>query len=259
MFSLKRFSEQFKILVYQNYTRHGLFLLIYVLYLIFIHFKYFNTLGHSAENPFESFGFIVSLAAIFFSIDVFGKLRTSTGSGITYMMIPATIFEKFFAAWFYTTVVTFLSFFSIYLIVHTLSILTGNMINIADLPYHFPDIEKIWDVLSDMLFFQSLYFLGSVIFRKNPFGKTTAIIVGLIVLMSIISGLILKYSVEGSENFFKNNFTFNFNGSMNDYTINGIPMEVFIENVKNILIICAYILPVACWTAAYFRLKKLEI
>jgi hypothetical protein len=259
MFSFKRFYEQFKILVYQNFNRHGVFLLIYVLYLVFVHFKYFNTSGNSADYPFESFGFIISLAGIFFSIDVFGKLRTSTGSGITYMMTPATIFEKFFSALIYSTIVVFIVFFITYLFVNFVAITTGNIIQTTHLPYYFPDLHKIWSVLSDMLFFQSLYFLGSVFFRKNPFGKTTAVIAGFIVIVSLISAFILKHSIQGSNEFFHNNFTFNFNGSMDDYTINGVPMDIFFENVKNVIIVCAYILPVACWTASYFRLKKLEI
>jgi hypothetical protein len=229
------------------------------LYQIFVYFSIFSTTVPSEADAFKSFGFLVSLAAIVFSIDVFSKLRISTGSGITYMMTPATIFEKFFSAWFYTTIVTFIAFFSTYLIVNIVSVSVGNMITGEGLSYFFPPIRKIWDVLSDMLLFQSLYFLGSLIFHKNPFGKTTAVIVGFIVLVSLISGLILKYSIQGSEGFFENNFTFSFNNSLADYTINGIPMDMFFEKVKDIVIICLYILPVVCWTAAYYRLKKLEI
>ena len=259
MFSINRFSLQFKILVYQNYKKHGLFMLIYALYLVFVHFKFFNSTMISAEYPFSSFGFVVSLASVFFIIDVFSKLRASTGSGITYLMTPATTFEKFISAWVYSTILTFLAFLSTYLIVHVISTTFGNTVNHMAMPLHIPELNELWETGSDMLFFQSLYFLGAVLFRKNPFGKTTAVIVGFIVIASIIGGLILKYTMEGADDIFNNNVSFNINGNLDGYTINGIPMSVLFEDFKKFIIICTYILPLACWTGAFFRLKTFEI
>lgn len=234
-------------------------MLIYALYLVFVYFKFFNSTMISSEYPFSSFGFVVSLASIFFVIDVFNKLRISTGSGITYLMTPATTFEKFISAWVYSTIITFLAFLSTYLIVNVISTTFGNVIAGMEMPLYIPDIEKLWDACSDMLFFQSLYFLGAVLFRKNPFGKTTAVIVGFIVLASIIGGLILKYSMEGADELFNNNISFNINGNLDGYTINGIPMSILFEDFKKFIVVCTYILPLACWTGAYFRLKTFKI
>jgi hypothetical protein len=174
-------------------------------------------------------------------------------------MLPATTLEKFFSAWLYSTIVTFIVFLFIYTITNVLSILIGNTFSHVTLSMYFPNPEKIWDSLKDMFFFQSLYFLGALIFKKNPFAKTTLVIFGFLVLVSLISGIIIGNSIKGSSGFFNNNFNFSFNGSMSDYTVNGVPMEVFFESLKNIIVICLYILPFACWTGAYFRLKNIQI
>lgn len=259
MFSFNRFLEQFKILIYQNYKRHGIFLLIFMLYMVYVHIKFFFNPAEPVDYPFNNFTFFVSLAAVFFSIDTFSKLRSSTSSGINYIMLPATTFEKFFSAWIYSTIATFIVFLFAYMFTNVFSIIIGNSLSQVTLSMYFPNPEKIWDSLKDMFFFQSLYFLGALIFKKNPFAKTTLVIFGFLVLVSLISSIIIGSSLKGSSGFFNNNFNFTFNGSMSDYTINGVPMDIFFENVKNIIIVCLYILPFACWTGAYFRLKNIQI
>lgn len=259
MFSLKRLSNQFKILVYQNYTRHGIFILIYVFYLIYMHLNLFSSESPNLETVFSNFGLAASLAGIFFSIDTFSKLRSSTGSGIMYLTVPATIFEKFLSSLLYSTIFTFITFSAVYLVFHIVLIFTGNVITGSNLSLYIPEMSLIWEAISDMLFFQSLYFFGALIFKKNQFGKTTAIIVGFIILTSIIGGLILKYSLDNSTNVFENSFTINLRGDLSSYTINGVPLTEVFENFKTIIIALTYIIPVAMWTGSYFRLKKIQI
>jgi hypothetical protein len=256
MFSYNRFSEQFKILLYQNYRRHGMILLIFVLYLLFIHYEFIETGTNAGDKLFNGFGFCVTLAALFHSIDAFGKLRT-TNSGIYYLMVPATIFEKYLAALLYSSIVTFIVYLSTFCFVHLLTISVFNLFSPVDLAYAFPNLNTIWEILKDMFFFQSLYFFGSILFRKNPFAKTTLIIVGSIVLVSIISGLILKNSGFGADVNFSH--TYSFNGPMDGNFMDTFPMFDNFKLVIDTLIVGSWILPFLCWTAAFFRLKTVQI
>jgi len=259
MFSINRFANQFRILLYQNFTRHGIFILIYVFYLIYVHLSLFNGEGENLSNVFSNFGFAASLAAIFFSIDTFSKLRSSTSSGIMYLTVPATIFEKFLSSLLYSTIFTFLTFSFVYLVLHSVLILMGNIFTGFSYSIYIPELTVIWDTFKDMIFFQSLYFLGALIFKKNAFGKTTAVIVGFIIFITFIGGLILKYSLDDSAGVLENSFTLNLNGDLSSYTINGVPLDMVFENFKTIIIIITYALPVSLWTCAYYRLKTIQI
>jgi hypothetical protein len=231
-----------------------MFLLIFILAMIFLYYKTFQT-GGPEDNIFKSFGFFVAIFGIIESIDVFSRLR-STGSGIFYLMLPATTFEKFLAALLYTTLFTFIVYLSTFYIIQFLVVNIGNMFVTTDVSLYFPDMKRILDNLTDMLFFQSLYFLGSIIFKKNPIGKTTAAIVGIIILISIVSGLVMKqYFSEYGIAVNNGSYNFNFDGDFND---NLMLPDVF-DNLKLILEISFYVIPLLCWTGAFFKLKKTEI
>jgi len=256
MFSFKRFAEQFKIISYQNAYRHGLFLLIFCLIFLLNHFKVFNGMILDDDNPFDNFGLFVTIAALINSLDVFGRLRWDK-SGIYYLMVPATITEKYLAALIYSTIVTFVVYLAAYSLVHFLAITSYGLITGSGYPYHFPDISKLWDILKDLFFFQSLYFLGSVIFRKNPFGKTTAVILVSIFTFSIITGLIIKNRYGLTEYSFNQSFTFN---GVNEFSFfNEIKQFDDLERLVKVLIISTWVIPFACWIAAFFRLKTIQI
>jgi len=257
MFSYKRFSEQFKINLFQNAFRHGMFLLIVCLGLIIIHYRFFHSGAPSHQDLFDSAGFVLCLMSIINSIDVFSKLRR-TDSGIQYMMMPANTLEKYSAAWLYSTLFTFLVYLVAYYIIHFLSISVGNMITGYGASYQSMDLSRLWELFTGTMFVQSIYFLGSVYYRKNPFVKTTAVVFGCIVVISIISSYILKLYLENSGiNFNSSGFTWNI--TTNNNLMLDLPGSDFSTNLVEILKVILYLIPFGCWTAAFFKLKKLEI
>ncbi|MDP4278625.1 MAG: hypothetical protein Q8914_13450 [Bacteroidota bacterium] len=257
MFSFNRFSQQFKIILYQNAHRHSIYLLIFAIYMLFKNFRYaesfsflngFSGITGNLSVSFESFCFIVTLIAIIHSVEVFGQLR-STSSGISYLMLPATIFEKYAAAWIYTTIVTFLVYLSTYYLIHIVTISAFNLFSSSGIAYSLPTLSQLWDSMKDLFFFQSLFFLGAVVFRKNPVGKTIVSILICMVVLSIIYIVFLHHMATEQAAYWNSSMNLSFN-------MNNLPGN---EAIKEILRICSWLLPFACWTGAYYKLKSLQI
>jgi len=116
MISTQRINEQFKIVALHTAGKQALFLLVFLLFFVYSHFNRFNSSSLINQNFFSSFGFLVTLASILYSIAVFDRLR-SRHAGLYYLMVPATAFEKFVVSLIYTTVIIFL--------VYTLSFFFG--------------------------------------------------------------------------------------------------------------------------------------
>jgi len=105
MFSFKRFSEQFKIILMQNAQKQGMFLAVLSLVFIYSHFVMFQKGGGSLPLDFMFWGFVITVFTIVNSTNVFSALLR-TDSGIHYYMTPASIGEKFAAAWLYSSIFT---------------------------------------------------------------------------------------------------------------------------------------------------------
>lgn len=231
-----------------------MYLLIYSLFLLFSLFRIFQGwLSGSAVDAFSNFGFFVTIFAIIISTDIFSSLR-STGSGIFYLMLPATTVEKFLAALLYSTIFTFILYLATFAFVELIVVLIGNLVSTTQVAFYFPDIERILKILSGMLFFQSIYFLGSVYFRKNPLGKTTVALFIAGVIISIIFSIIIKNRLLGFGPFPSGSHTYSFEGNFDEnmfpFSYGGL--EVFAKTIF-------YIIPVLCWTGAYIKLKKSQI
>lgn len=262
MFSFKRFSEQFKINILQNAHRHGLFLLIVSLFLIIKYYHYFNHFnyggfeGFEGRNMLSSALFVTSIMSIIVSIDIFKKLSI-TNYGIHYLMIPASTLEKYLAAWLYSTLFTFVIYITLYYIIHLLSMFVGNLITGLNLPYQHFSLSQLWEYFTKMMFIQSFYFLGAILFKKNSFVKTTACIFGCVIILIIIGSYVITFNHALDLSLFNINSTSTDNNVTNN-TINGLNPEV-IEHYKDMIEIILYIIPFICWSAAYIKLKRAEI
>lgn len=258
MFSFKRFSEQFKINVIQNARKHGMYILALGLLFIYANYKYFESGGYECNNLFNSAGFLISIISIFHSIDVFGKLRR-TDSGIHYLMMPASTTDKYLAAWLYSTLFTFVVYLITFYAIHSLAMILGNSITGLSLPYQFLDSKELWGIFKLMLFYQAFYFLGALVFRKNPFIKTTAVLIGCNIAIGIIGVYIVKHYFADFLPV-NNNNSVNFNmGNWINNNKNGLNLPEEIEYYVNLVRNMLYIIPFICWSAAYLKLKKTEI
>ncbi len=128
---------------------------------------------------------------------------------IRYMMIPATIFEKFLSRVLYTTIIAGV-FFIISTILGEMTRLAifplldapaelgrfclfdiaserTNIINYSSDTYLIPNVFHYLMIISYIVWIHSIFMLGGSYFRKSPFLKTFGICIGASVLLGIIS------------------------------------------------------------------------
>jgi len=246
MFSFNRFYEQLKIVLFHGTRKHGTMLLIFLLYFLLSHFNIFNHMTLSDKDPYSSFELITVLAAVLSSIEVFGRLRM-VNSGINYLMLPATTLEKFLAAFLYTTIGTFLVYTLSFGVVHALIIGGNNLTSSVELAYSFPSAVELWNVFKTLLFIQSLFFLGSLVFKKSPLAMTLLVIISCILVFTFVMSWQFFHQITFDNNLLKPD------------EIGSLQAEDAFSMIKNALTIGSWILPFACWTAAYFRLKSTQI
>jgi hypothetical protein len=258
MFSFKRLTQEFHSTLLLNSRRHSTLILIFTLWIILKHFLFFK-IGTYGSNPSELMEptFLFMIMCIATSVDVFSKLRGSI-SGSHYLTTPSSTSEKFVSAWLYSTVFTFLTVTVLYNLTHLICMATGNAINHTDYAVQAQSIGELWGILKPVIFFQSVYFLGSVYFRKSPVGKTTAALFGTLIIGGIIGSFIVKQYLEGLS--MHGSYTFNFQNS-NDWEklFEGQNIPQVLENLASILKGLLYATPFACWAGSYFILKNKQV
>lgn len=246
MFSFQRLFEQLKIVLFHGTRTNGTTLLVFSLMFLGSHYNLLNHLSLIERDPFIWFEFLTVLASILTSIQVFRQLR-SEQTGISYFMVPATSFEKFLAAFLYTTIGTFLIYLISFSLIHGLVIGINNLSASVPVPYTFTSLFKFWAIFKTLLFVQSLYFLGALLFKKNSLAMTSLVIFSCIVLVSITLGWLFVSNVGINTQQLNSEQSFN------------IQASGMLEEYKRFFIICSWVIPFVCWTLAYFRLKSTQI
>lgn len=246
MFSFQRLFDQLKIVLFHGTRTNGTTLLVFSLMFLGSHYNLFNHLSLIERDPFIWFEFLTVLASMLTSIQVFRRLR-SEQTGISYLMVPATSFEKFLAAFLYTTVGTFLIYLISFSLIHGLVIGINNLGAFVPVPYSFTSLFRFWAIFKTLLFVQSLYFLGSLLFKKNPLAMTSLVIFSCIVLVSMTMGWLFVSKAGMDIQLLDSEQTVNFQAS-------GV-----LDEYKRFFIIGSWILPFVCWILAYFRLKSTQI
>ncbi len=258
MFNIARFSEQFMILFRQNKNRHGLILSIFIGIQLFSFINYFTGSSHSDVADFYKTGiFLTIILSILACQDVFNKLR-NTPSGIQYLMTPATILEKYSAAWLYSSFFVFIAAQLTYFGVQLVGVSLGNLITGMETGFGFPDWKTVGDIFLTMLFLHSTFFFGSLLFRKNPIIKTLVSYIGINLLVTLVFAWYAKEFLMDSQLLKNDSLNINMNGSLGS-SINGMPIQHFIEmiglNIKWILSSIALLF----WGGSYLLLYKKQI
>lgn len=258
MFSIARFSEQFMILFRQNKNRHGLILAIFIGIQLFGYVNYFmEPYSRDLESFSKTAIFLTVILSVMACQDVFNKLR-STASGIQYLMTPATITEKYLAAWLYSSLFVFLVAQLTYLAIQFLGISLGNIITGINSGFGIPEWIDIWRIFLSVMFTHAVFFFGSILFRKNPIIKTMASYIGIVFVLTLIFAWFAKHYLINSPWTGGDNMSINMNGSLGS-TINGVPLQYYLEfigvNIKWILGGIAILL----WGGAYLLLNKKQI
>lgn len=252
MFSLKRFFEQFKIIWMQNSQKTVLNLGIFALVIIYVNSRLFS---HDLNGfSIEFWGFIVAVMTILTSSNIFSSLK-STSSGIHYLMTPATIGEKFSSALVYSSVFTIFVYTVTILLVNNLCILAGNAITGQHLTFLLPSSAIFWKSVLNLLTLQSIFFLGAIVFKKNPFGKTLLCIFLFFIAMGAILTGIASWQFGSIESISSMNITIN---SLSDLQKLGL-ISMSLSTLNHLITIILISIPLFFWILAYFRLKTREI
>jgi|WetSurMetagenome_2_1015567.scaffolds.fasta_scaffold373403_1 hypothetical protein len=253
MLSIKRITDDFKSTNMLLARRNGWVLLILSLWMILQHYVYFKT-AHWDSSAQSGYPLIYILMGIMTATDVFAKLRGSV-SGSHYLLTPSSTEEKFISAWLYSTLYAFTVTFVLTTLIHTISMVLGNVLTGENLPMDYPSLRDLGQLFFKMMFIQSLFFLGSVFFRKNPAVKTIATLFGLSFIVGITASLIFKGYIE-----MQGAYTFNINSEgdwQNMFT--GMDTEHLANTLKIIAKTGFYAIPFVCWTASYFTLKNKQL
>lgn len=258
MFNIARFSEQFMILFRQNKGRHGLILSIFIGIQLFGFINFFTRSSYSDISDLYNTGiFLTIILSILACQDVFNKLR-NTPSGIQYLMTPATILEKYSAAWLYSSLFVFIAAQLTYVGVQFVGVSLGNLITGMGTGYGFPEWKNVWDIFLTMMFLHSTFFFGSLLFRKNPIIKTLVSYIGINLLITLVFAWYAKAFLMDTQLLKSNSLNINMNGSLGS-SINGMPIQHFIEmiglNIKWILSGIALLF----WGGSYLLLYKKQI
>jgi len=257
MFSFKRFSEQFKIIWMQNAQKQGIILLILSLLYAFFHFKMFNEGGVVLFLSFSFLMLVLTIITIVNSVTVFSALL-QPNSSIHFYMTPASIGEKYAASWLYSGIFTFVIYLAVFGLVHLMSISIGNLITGKTLPFDFPKPEIIRESFYNIMYVQSLFLLGAVVFRKNPFWKTILTLIILGISIGLISAALIRWYILGSEAFNTSEMT-SFSWNLNIQNMDDLNLPESLDNFKNFVTVVVTSIPIICWIAAYFRLKTREV
>jgi len=262
MFSIKRFVNEFNAQFRLLSLRHGVILLIFTLWIILKHFIFFKYIHNASDvfsrpevfNSIADPSFIIILVSVLISLDVFSKLRSPVG-GIHYMMTPANTSEKFAAAWVYSTLLTFISFTLVYNLTHILCMVCGNFFYDLHAEIQFQTLGNIWYLFSGTMVIQSIYFFGSVFFRKNPVGKTTLILFAAMLLIGFGASWYFEHYLKES----LKGFSHSFNGSADfeKFSVDMLPEEL--RTLYTTLKVLFYILPFVFWGGSFLALKNKEV
>lgn len=188
------------------------------------------------------------------------KMRSKT-KRISYLMTPATSFEKYFSRLLIVVVVFIASYLvafkladytriAIFSICYPkLNISSIDLLNLVDTK-GYGGLAHTWGQFiggfSIYLFFQSLFILGSILWYKNPFIKTIASGVVIVLIFTLIDGVLIHYLFP---NDLKNLF------SVSNYCEDIVNRWCTWRNTT----ILFSIFTLFNWTIAYFRFKDSEI
>jgi len=172
-------------------------------------------------------------------------------------MTPANTSEKFAAAWLYSTLVTFLSVTIVYNLTHLICMALGNVIYSTDMAINFQSWSTIFKLFCGVMFVQSIYFLGSVYFKKNPAGTTTLILFAGSLIIGFTAAFIFEHYIKSSSQFAGN--TINFKNENDWSMLFNSDTPQYLKTLFRIVKVIYYTTPFLCWGGAYLALKNKEV
>lgn len=193
------------------------------------------------------------------------KIFNFTPSGMHYLLIPATHFEKLTTSIILSTFYYFAMILITYIIGTVLGTSLGNLffdthnaIQFALLQSATPDFvvngHAVYNsgpnLLNTFIAFagiQAVFMLGSIYFKGNAVGKTMLAIIALAIVLVLIELFLLKVTFG----------TYHINGQMMDISIT--PEHNLFKSLQTVGTIFKYALIPFFWVVTYFRLTEKEV
>ena len=224
--------------------------------LFFIAFAFLPRLI-SNSYPFTSFIIfcvIFCIGGVRFTARIFHEIHTPE-SGMHYLHIPASLIEKFLL----NGALTLLFFPAICLLLYYGGTLFGNFLapimpslfnyNTIDISSLIPS-EQINKLISQYVVIHSIFFLGSLIFKKHPTSKTFISMIMILMLIGVFQLLLFKMVWKDITS---------------SFTEDSLSLTLSLENMfgSHILLYTKWLLngviAVFLWIVAYFKFKEKQV
>jgi len=269
-FSVRRFTLLVVKHWADNKKRYSLSVLAFIglliTWFVFTMLADFNTL---MGRELQQITFFLTLFAVgtFYASQYFNDLG-SRAKGITFLLVPASAFEKLLCSLLYTVVLFFVVFVAAYFVVDVLMVAIAKAISGTATTTEKPTVANVFEVIllrfnrdstvNFLLFFfsvQSVFLLGSVYFEKYSFIKT--IISGFVAcfLLFCIMYLFSEQLLPGGD--YPQGFLTSYRVHVDGVNDRLIQLPRWIGEVFRFLLM--YAVAPFFWLVTYFRLKEKQV
>jgi hypothetical protein len=170
-----------------------------------------------------------------------------------YLMTPASMFEKWLVKLLFVTVFYIVMSALLYFLFSLLSIAITLPIFGRAHPIFNPFHPLIVKVAGLYFMIHSVFFFGSVYFKKYALVKTLLSITALSILIGLFAGLVMRIAFAGLFN--EGSFALRVEGQMYDWEKG----KKFFESLWLIAeVVSKFVLPPLFWVLSYFRLRESE-
>ncbi len=206
------------------------------------------------------YAWLLGLGGLVFTSRAFLELRHPLSTQ-HYLLIPASMEEKFAARYLITSLGYVIASFIFYQLLQLLSEGINQWLLGRTNPLFFPDRWEHLQILAVYLGFQSLYFAGAVYFRKYSLIKTWLSVTGLFVALGLFGyGMVRLFFhgyFDGSQPRQEVLFAFAQMGVTGDLAVAFYPLKIGLQWVLRIFF--WGVMPVSALAFAYFRLRETEV
>jgi len=275
-------AKRFFLMLTREFTLNKRNLLIIALSMIFVSLAitYFgaapytiiSTLPAQTVKVYMVYPFIVLIYCVIVTSYSFLELNTSDKK-IDFIMLPASIVEKYFTKFFYTTFgFVLLATFALSINTLFVNLLNASLPNEYYIQNHYYTHSKLPFVNINYLTYlhfylavHSIFFFGGIYFIKMELPKTILAFVGIIIGISLLSLLLNAFGVIGEFNF---GYNTNFRKFLEGYTPSKMQwssqshysVRIFLDKSFEILkFILMYIIPIFFWILGFLRLREIEV
>ncbi len=219
--------------------------------------------GFAAGKVTEPLSFLIIslILGLFFTSSIFAGLHKSD-ENVSYLLIPASTEEKYLSKLLLTTLFYFIYSIAIITIVSLLVSISNWIFFRGEFVVFNPFENGILKILWAYVYFTSIYFFGSLIFKKYYFIKTSLSILGILILLGIISAVVTRI-------FFFNLLTAGFPLKAKWLFYDNMHIKKFFypgdlhRSLKFFYtagkVIFMYLVPVFLYVFSYLRLRKIEV